>query len=333
MTNFATFTKKSVGTLTLGERLKRLRSDRRISLVEVSRNIKVQMKYLESLENGDYDSLPADVYVRGFLKSFADFLGVDDKVLVRLYEKETGIRKNLEKGKDKKEEKIKPLNISSFTFTPKKAIFAVSCLLIALIVFFIYKEIGSFNSSPRLVIISPEANSETGEKMAVVEGITEKDVRLLINDQLTTVNDEGKFREEITLQPGGNTINVKAINKFDKETQETVNIQSNFQDEELENSSADQPTREDVSNSEKISLEVRVEPGPVWLNVEADGNLVFSGTLLAGALQNFEAKDKIVMSSAQASATFLRFNGKDIGTLGKDPGAVKNIIFDKNTKY
>ena len=333
MSNFATFTKKSVGTLTLGERLKRLRSDRRISLVEVSRNIKVQIKYLESLENGEYDDLPADVYVRGFLKSFADFLGVDDKVLIRLYEKEKGIRKNLEKEKNKTEEKIKPLNISSFTFTPKKVIFMISCLSVAFIVYFIYKELGSFNSSPRLVIISPEANSETGEKTAVIEGITEKDVRLFINDQMTTVNDEGRFREEINLQTGGNTINIKAVNKFDKETQETINIQSNFKDEELENISADQPTREDVNNSEKINLEVRVEPGPVWLNVEADGNLVFSGTLLTGALQNFEAKDKIVISSAKANATFLRFNGKDIGALGKEAEALKNIVFDKNSKY
>lgn len=331
MSNFATFTKKSVGTLTLGERLKRLRSDRRISLLEVSRSTQVQMKYLECLEVGDYDSLPADVYVKGFLKNFADFLGVDDKALIRLFEKEKGIRKNLEKGKGRSDEKIKPLKISSFTFTPRKMIVTTAVIFVAVIVFFIYREVGTFSSAPRLVVISPENNSETNERMITVEGAAEKDVQLFINDQLITVNDEGRFKEDINLQSGANTINLKAVNKFSQETQESINVQSNFKDEGMGGDEI-QPTREEANSAGNINMEMRVDPGPTWINVEADGNLVFSGTLLSGMLQNFEAKDRIVVSSAKASTTFIRFNGKDLGALGKDPVAIKGVVFDKNTK-
>jgi len=94
------FTKKRVGTLTLGEKLRKLRSDRRMSLNEVSRVTKIQIVYLERLEEGMYDKLPADVYVKGFLRSYAEFLGVDEEILVKLYEKEKGIKKNLEKRKN-----------------------------------------------------------------------------------------------------------------------------------------------------------------------------------------------------------------------------------------
>ena len=69
------FTKKNIETLTLGEKLKKLRSERRISLGDVSRNTKIQIKYLEFIEEGAYDKLPADVYAKGFLKSYAEFLG------------------------------------------------------------------------------------------------------------------------------------------------------------------------------------------------------------------------------------------------------------------
>ena len=288
------------------------------------------MKYLERLEDGDYDSLPADVYVKGFLKNYAEFLGVDEKPFIRLFEKEKGIRKNLEKGKGEKEEKIKSLNMSSFTFTPKKIITAISILTVAIIVFFIYREAGTFNSAPRLVIISPEANSETNEKSIIVEGITEKDAKLYINDQAVTIDDEGKFQENITIQPGANTVSLKAVNKFDKETKETLNVQSNSQVAGAEDSK--EPTREEADVSGGINLEMRVEPGPTWVNVEADGNLVFSGIMLAGELQNFEAKDKIVVSSAKASTTFIKINGKDLGAMGKDPVAIKGVVFDKNTK-
>lgn len=331
MSNLATFTKKSVGTLTLGERLKKMRSDRRISLIEVSRSTQVQMKYLESLENGDYDSLPADVYVKGFLKNFADFLGVDDKALIRLFEKEKEIRKNLEKGKGKTEEKIKPLKISSFTFTPRKMIITAAVIIAAAIIFFIYREVGTFSSAPRLVIISPENNSETSERMITVEGVAEKDAQLFINNQPITVNEEGKFKEDINLQTGANTINLKAVNKFSQETQESINVQSNFKDEDL-GDSGNQPTREEANSSGSINLEVRVDPGPTWVNVEADGSLIFSGTLLTGMLQNFEAKDRIVVSSAKASTTFVKLNGRDLGAMGKDPVVVKDVVFDKNTK-
>jgi cytoskeletal protein RodZ len=332
VSNFATFTKKSVGTLTLGELLKRLRSEKRINLNDVSRNIKVQLKYLESLENGDFESLPADVYVKGFLKNYADFLGVDSKYFVRLFEKEKGIKKNLEKDKTKKEEKIKPLKISSFSFTPQKIIFVLSFLAVVLVVFFIYKEVGTFSGAPRLVVISPESNSETDEKTVFLEGITEKDSRLFINDQLVVVDDEGKFKEEIALQAGGNIINIKAINKFDKEAEEKITVYSNFKDEVLENNNTEQPTREEVNNSDKINMEVRVDKSPTWLNIEADGNLVFSGTLSNGITQNFEAENKIVISSAKANETFIKLNGKDLGPLGQESGMVKGVVFDKNNK-
>ena len=85
------FIKKSVGTLTLGEKLKKLRSERRMSLSEASRFTRIQIKYLEYLEDGLYDKLPANVYVKGFLKSYAECLGVDENNLLRMYDKESEI--------------------------------------------------------------------------------------------------------------------------------------------------------------------------------------------------------------------------------------------------
>ena len=86
-----TFTRKKVESLTLGEKLARLRTDMRLSLSEVSKAIKVQVKYLEFLERGQYDRLPADVYVRGYLRSYARYLNLDEKAMLRLYEQERNI--------------------------------------------------------------------------------------------------------------------------------------------------------------------------------------------------------------------------------------------------
>jgi cytoskeleton protein RodZ len=333
------FIKKSVGTLTLGEKLKKLRSERRMSLTEASRQTRIQAKYLEYLEEGLYDKLPADVYVRGFLRSYAEFLGVDDRILVKLYEKEQEIQKNIDKRKFPKTEKKETINVSSFIFTPKIIAVGSVALLLAGGIFYLYKEIGAFASAPRLVILSPEKNYVTSGNSVTVEGVTDRDAKLFLNGQPVLVRDDGKFRENITVQSGTSAINIRAINKFDKDVSETLTVQSTYQQEENKDttgSSSDLTTEQksqDVSIQKGLDLEVRVEPGPVWVSVETDGNVVFSGTMLSGATQSFHADGKIVVNSGKANATFVKFNGKDIGALGDSGGAIRGVTFTPDTKY
>lgn len=332
------FIKKSIGTLTLGEKLKKLRTDKRISLNEVSRATRIQVKYLECLEEDNFDKLPVDVYTRGFLRSYADFLGVDGQILLKLYDKEKGIRKNISNS-GKSSGKKKVVDISSFVFTPRKILILAIIVIVFFGIFLLYKEIGSLSSAPRLIILNPEPNSEVSENSVYVEGITDKDASLFINGQPIMVNDEGKFRENLTLQPGVNVINIKSINKFQKETINTLTLRSSWTYEgDSGQSNSDKVDNEKVAENiapaeDKISLELRVNPGPVWISVEADGSLVFSGTMLSGAIQLFSAKDKITVNSGKGEATFVVFNGKDLGVLSAEAGAVRGVVFTKDTKY
>lgn len=331
------FIKKSVGTLTLGEKLQKLRSERRASLNEVSKYTRIQIKYLEYLEEGAYAKMPADVYVRGFLRSYAEFLGVEERNLIRLYDKESEIKKNLEKSKLPKigwqGEKKKAIDVSSFVFTPR--ILAVALVALAAIggFFYLYKEIGAFASTPRLVVLSPENNYSTDGNSITVEGVTDRDARIFLNGAPILVSDDGKFRESVTVQPGANTINIKASNKFDKAIETTLTVQSTVKaapaNPTEQADGADLPAQ----GQKSLDMEVRVDPGPVWVSVEADDNLVFSGTVLTGATQAFQAEKKIVVSSGKGNATFIKFNGKDVGALSENASAVKNATFTADTKY
>jgi len=333
------FTKKRVGTLTLGEKLKKLRSDKRISLGEVSRVTKIRLEYLECLEDGRYQGLPADVYVRGFLKSYGEFLLVDEENLVRLYEKEKGIKKNLEKGKTgaEGETEMKTIDLSIFVFTPKKIVLFLLPILVLALFFYLYREAGSLTDTPRLIIFAPLNNSEVKENTVKLEGKTDKDVRVLVNDQMILVSDEGKFSENLSMQPGINIIHVRAVNKFQKETAENITVQGAFEennavdevnktDEETNLSSAQM----DDTATQAVQIELNVSPGPVWVSVEADGNLVFSGEMLSGATQIFSAHDQIKIGSGMANATYVKLNGKDLGALGAESGVVRDVIFAKD---
>lgn len=65
--------------MTLGEKLRQAREDRGISLSEVAEQTRISPLYLESIENDDYRNLPGGIFNKGFIKTFAKYVGVDEQ--------------------------------------------------------------------------------------------------------------------------------------------------------------------------------------------------------------------------------------------------------------
>jgi transcriptional regulator with XRE-family HTH domain len=66
-----------------GETLKRERESRNISLREIAETTKINIRHLEALEADRFDSLPGGVFNRGFVRAYADYLGIDADTAVR----------------------------------------------------------------------------------------------------------------------------------------------------------------------------------------------------------------------------------------------------------
>ena len=65
---------------------KKERESKNITFSEINEKTKMSIKYLEAIENGDFDILP-NAYIRLFLKSYATFLDLDEKYILDEYEK------------------------------------------------------------------------------------------------------------------------------------------------------------------------------------------------------------------------------------------------------
>src|ERR1700733_5581135 len=61
------------------------RAQRKLSLEEVARITKIQPRILEKLEAGRLEGLPAEVFVRGFVRSFARCVGLDEGEALQRY--------------------------------------------------------------------------------------------------------------------------------------------------------------------------------------------------------------------------------------------------------
>ena len=66
----------------IGEVLKRTRTRQGIEIAEVEERTKIRTKYLRALESEDWDLLPSPAYARGFLRTYAQLLGLDADAIV-----------------------------------------------------------------------------------------------------------------------------------------------------------------------------------------------------------------------------------------------------------
>ena len=69
----------------LGEKLKQAREDRGISISEVAEQTRIAAHYLEAIEQDDYRTLPGGIFNKGFVKSFAKYVGVDEQDALQDY--------------------------------------------------------------------------------------------------------------------------------------------------------------------------------------------------------------------------------------------------------
>lgn len=72
---------------TAGELLRRTRLDQGLNLQGVASYLHLTPRQVEALEAGRYEELPGEVYIRGFLKNYARFLGVNPNQVLALYQR------------------------------------------------------------------------------------------------------------------------------------------------------------------------------------------------------------------------------------------------------
>jgi cytoskeleton protein RodZ len=69
----------------IGQRLRLTREERGVSLEAVEADTKIRRKYLEALEEGREVDIPGDVYLKGFLRTYGNYLDLDGTALVEEY--------------------------------------------------------------------------------------------------------------------------------------------------------------------------------------------------------------------------------------------------------
>ncbi|PLX22065.1 hypothetical protein C0584_00885 [Candidatus Parcubacteria bacterium] len=192
--------------------LKRAREERGLGLEEVSRQTKINLKYLRAIESGDFSALPSGLYARKFLKQYAKFLSLNIDTILEAFDQLDN--KNKKTGKKLFSNQV----VNNKYFLSLPALFRNIFILMIVASFFTYLAYSfqDIRSAPELVLIQPAEDFITEEKSIIIEGYTENDAEISINGESILVNLDSSFKKELKLKEGINEIIIEASKKYGK---------------------------------------------------------------------------------------------------------------------
>lgn len=319
------FVRKKVESLTLGEKLRKLRQQYRMSYTEIAKATRIQAKYLEYLEAGQYEKLPAEVYVRGFLKSYARYLGLDDDAFLKLYDKEKHIRENLGQ-EHNAPESVRYPSMNTWIITPRTVLVSALILILGGTFVYLFTEFRSFVAEPKLRITDPLPGATIDGSIVLLRGETDPGATVTANGEPVFISNTGEFTEELTLQQGLNQIVVRSTNRFDKTKEETIAIESR-----VANTNADSATPEAVPRG--FTFRVRATTKAVSVTVVSGETVLYSGTLIPGQEESFSGlSDPIRLTTDNALHTEAGLDNQVMESVGKEAVPVSNKTYAAETQ-
>lgn len=202
---------------TVGKILKDARRERFLSLDEVERHTKIRKELLEALESDNYDKLPPATFVQGFIKNYGKYLGLDVAKLLAIF------RRDFEASRHPDlvlESFAKPLKENKVFMTPARLFGTVVVLVVFGFFAYLWVEYRSFIGPPSLQVTSPAQEQTVNIPEVAVEGKTDPEAKVKINNQEVGVDRGGNFNADVKLSSSTNTITITAISasKFGRAT-------------------------------------------------------------------------------------------------------------------
>ncbi len=266
----------------IGEALKNAREQKGISLEQAEEDTKIRKRYLQALEDGEYSIIPGSVYVKGFLRNYANYLGLNQEEIMIEYKllnspvRENGPRTDIQEAINKRR--------TSNRTNRRANMITVVVALIALSTYAIYS----------FVFTRPQESPDANQNKGPVQ--TEK--------PLQTNNKQNKGAEK-----SNNKINDKPgteDNKAgmpDQATPEKIDL-------------VEGPDGKIPVAGDQVKVVLKGNKQPSWARVTVDGRIIFTGEIKPGEVKTYTGNNGVKIRLGNAGGVEVNVNGQELGTLG-----------------
>lgn len=275
----------------LGDRLKEARKAKGYTLDDLQEITKIQKRYLSSIENEEFGTMPGSFYVRAFIKQYAEAVGLDADEMLSLYK---GSAETAEVVEEEERQKVAPtLSRSRSRSTGQlaevmpKIIVALFIIVIILVVAFLWRHnVGNKGDGPT----AP-------------------------NDQIQVDQTKPKEQPPTSTDPDGEKDNEAADQDDETDADDEEDSKKGDQKQVLEHLEiSGQNSTYALKESDNFKLEIRTK-GPSWIGVTDENQRELTPearTMEAGETVEIDAKDvqKVRIRVGRTAETEIYVNGE-----------------------
>jgi cytoskeletal protein RodZ len=284
-----------------GLELKKIRLEKGISLEEVQKKTKIHLNILKAIE-GDSLTHLSPVYLKGFLKIYCNFLGVDPKEYVSVQkEAKAKEQKIIREGLKKEENRMQAKGQTARALEKFQALKKPVTLFI-------------INAAGKLKGL--KAHSQTFKQVGILV-FAFLFLAFIFFNFGKFISNRRKAYQERKKSTSSQTSRTKVREAAEKYTAQKAS----------KTVAGPKSSSSRVTNSD-IRLGVRTKEN-CWISVKVDGKVVFQRTLEKGRFESWQAKNKIELSVGNATSVELEVNGQLFSNLGRRGQALKNILITK----
>lgn len=212
---------------TVGSILREAREAKHLTFEQIEVATKIRAKFLEAIEADDYTTLPSVAYAKGFVKNYGEFLGIPAETTMAFFRRQT---KDVARSAILPKGVTESLNRTWFQLTPGKFLLLLIVGLVTIFLSYLGIQYRQIQSPPRITLEAPADNTVSSIRKIDLLGATDPDATVTVNGVSVLVRSDGKFFDQVSLEPGKNTITIIASSRFGKTT--TVTRVVSFQNEE-----------------------------------------------------------------------------------------------------
>ena len=303
--------KSAIQQKNIGSLLRERRREKGLSIEQIAEITKIRAEYLEALENSVYSVFPSAVYLKGFLKNYAKYLGISPDHALALYRRENIIKTPIKRNDfvEKVREKV-----SKVTVTPNKVILLITGILLISLLIYLSTYFGTVLKKPVITITVPIAISSEGEfsyttseSSVEIAGQLDTNAAVSINGQDVSPATIKNFSKTFPITGDSTKFVIKATSPFGRETIITLNVSKVAPSDQV-------GTTPGVT---QINASIEVLSNSVSLTVFADGVLKIDKVYNKGAVEELTATEEIVITTNKSGSLNVTINGiqeKLVGT-------------------
>lgn len=295
----------------VGEFFKQVRETKGLTIDEVASKTRIRTDFLKALEDGNLAKLPDQVFAKGFVRTYARSLGLDEEDAIHRFTESAGAF--YDKQEERERLRVRQAEDERRRRTNRKTLVLGLGVALLVLILLLTREQSSMLFSGPAHVPPPLALQEPIPVLQSPEVALPDEEETTPEGQVTTGSDEGAqatpAETPVTPAPSASVTPDRVM------TEEPSGIQANMPDDPLSGQAVQSPL---VLDLEALEL--------TWVVVQIDGGSPHEALLRAGERVTWKGNNQFTLTLGNAGGVRVELNGEAKGPFGPSGSVARDIV-------